>query len=929
MTRILTVQLRQVYSAFPYRDDSLLFLALNGGLRGAQAGDGHPEGAAGDVVQADFVAEFDGGGIAAVLAADAAMQLRIGALAQLHGHFHQLANAHGVQTGEGIGFIDLVGIIGGQELAGVVAGEAEGHLGQVVGAEAEEVGFLGDFVCGQGGAGDFDHGAHFVGQLHAGFRDEGVRSLDHDVLHELVFLHFANQGDHDFRNDLPIGMTALHSQRGLDDGAGLHSGDFGISDGQAAAAMAHHGVEFMQIGDNLLDVSHGLALGLGQRFDIGLVGGHEFMQRGIQEADGDGMAVQRLEQALEVGLLHGLDLGQRGFALFHRLSADHFAERADAGGVEEHMLGAAQADALRAEGGRLLRVLGGVGVGAHAHGLILIGQLHDPAEIAAVGVGGHGGDQFAVDIAGGAVQGQLVPFVVGLAGQGEALVFFIHLDIAAAGNAAGAHAAGHNGRMAGLAAADGQDALAVLHALDILGAGFQANQNHLFALPAMGDGVLGGEDDMAGGRAGRSGDALAHGLRLLQGGGVEGGMQQHIQGFRVDLHQRFFLGDHALVDQIAGDLDGGGGGALAVTGLEHIQLAVLHGEFHILHIVVMVFQGLAHLHELLERFGEFLLHLGDGHGGAHAGHNVLALRVGEEFAEEALAAGGGRAGEGHAGAAIVAHVAEGHHLHVHGRAPGIGDVMIHAVDIGAGVVPGTENGLDGGEKLFLGIVGEILAQLLLIFGLELVGQLVQVLGGELGVEGHALLFLHGVDELFEILLAHFHNHVGEHLDEAAIAVPRPAGIVGLGGDNVHHVLIQAQVQDGIHHAGHGSARAGAHGNQQRVLMIAELFARDLFHLADVFHDLGLDFVVNLPAVLVILGAGFGGDGEALGNGKADVGHFRQVGALAAQQLAHAGVALGKQVHILLCHERYSFRNWIGRLREHKNGRIRPFPCSTS
>ena len=104
--------------------------------------------------------------------------------------------------------------------------------------------------------------------------------------------------------------------------------------------------------------------------------------------------------------------------------------------------------------------------------------------------------------------------------------------------------------------------------------------------------------------------------------------------------------------------------------------------------------------------------------------------------------------------------------------------MVHAVDIGAGVVPGAEHGLDGVEQLFLGIVGEVLAQLVLVLGLELVGQLVQVFSGQLGIEGDALLFLHGVDQLFKVLLAHFHNDVGEHLDEAAIAVPRPAGIVG-------------------------------------------------------------------------------------------------------------------------------------------------------
>ena len=59
-----------------------------------------------------------------------------------------------------------------------------------------------------------------------------------------------------------------------------------------------------------------------------------------------------------------------------------------------------------------------------------------------------------------------------------------------------------------------------------------------------------------------------------------------------------------------------------------------------------------------------------------------------------------------------------------------------------------------------------------------------------------------------------------------------------------------------------------------------------FHLDDVLHDLRLDIVVDFAAVFIILRAGFGGNGEALGNRQTETGHLRQVGALAAQQLAH-------------------------------------------
>ena len=75
----------------------------------------------------------------------------------------------------------------------------------------------------------------------------------------------------------------------------------------------------------------------------------------------------------------------------------------------------------------------------------------------------------------------------------------------------------------------------------------------------------------------------------------------------------------------------------------------------------------------------------------------------------------------------------------------------------------------------------------------------------------------------------------------------------------------------------------------------------LLQLGDILHDLRLDLVVDLLAVLIVLGAGLGGDGEALGHRQANVGHFGQVGTLAAKQLPHVGVALAEQIDILFAH----------------------------
>ena len=59
----------------------------------------------------------------------------------------QEADAVDVDAAEGVGRVDALLDIGLQELRAVVAGEAERHLGQIVGAEAEELRCFGDLAC--------------------------------------------------------------------------------------------------------------------------------------------------------------------------------------------------------------------------------------------------------------------------------------------------------------------------------------------------------------------------------------------------------------------------------------------------------------------------------------------------------------------------------------------------------------------------------------------------------------------------------------------------------------------------------------------------------------------------------------------------------------------------------------------------------------
>ena len=94
----------------------LTLLFQNRSVSGRQTGDRHTERRAGNVVQANLVAEHDGGRIAAVLAADAELDVRAGLLAELSSHLNELADAILVKAGERIRLVDLLVVVRAKEL---------------------------------------------------------------------------------------------------------------------------------------------------------------------------------------------------------------------------------------------------------------------------------------------------------------------------------------------------------------------------------------------------------------------------------------------------------------------------------------------------------------------------------------------------------------------------------------------------------------------------------------------------------------------------------------------------------------------------------------------------------------------------------------------------------------------------------------------
>ena len=163
------------------------------------------------------------------------------------------------------------------------------------------------------------------------------------------------------------------------------------------------------------------------------------------------------------------------------------------------------------------------------------------------------------------------------------------------------------------------------------------------------DRVLGAEDDLSDSGSGRCRQADGEHFDLL----VlldQARNQEVVELVRLDAHDRFFLGDEAFADHVDGDADGSEAGALAIAGLQHVELAVLDGELEVLHVAIVLFELPGDGAELLVGLGHGLLKLADVQRSADAGDDVFALRVHQVLAEEDLLAGGGIAGEADAGA---------------------------------------------------------------------------------------------------------------------------------------------------------------------------------------------------------------------------------------------------------------------------------------
>ena len=260
------------------------------------------------------------------------------------------------------------------------------------------------------------------------------------------------------------------------------------------------------------------------------------------------------------------------------------ADRENAIVAKEHVLGPAQPDPLGAEAARGPGLGRGLRIGAYVQAAHRVGPAHHAVEIGA-GVRSDHRRRAKHHLPGAAVDGHDIAHCQRHAVDLDDAGGEIELQIARSRHARAAHAPRHHRRMAGHAAAAGENSARRVHAVNVFGAGLGARKDDVLARPGAHLRFGGVEHKAAAGRPRRRGETARQNPAF--GRRVEHRMQQLFEAQRVDTAQRLGAIDQPFVDHIDGDLERRDCRPLAGPRLQDIQAALLDGKFHVLHIAIM------------------------------------------------------------------------------------------------------------------------------------------------------------------------------------------------------------------------------------------------------------------------------------------------------------------------------------------------------
>ena len=161
-----------------------------------------------------------------------------------------------------------------------------------------------------------------------------------------------------------------------------------------------------------------------------------------------------------------------------------------------------------------------------------------------------------------------------------------------------------------------------------------------------------------------------------------------------------------------------------------------------------------------------------------------------------------------------------------------------------------------------------------------------VVGVKLRVQNDRALLLVLFERLLEFVMRDAEHDGGIHFDEASVAIEGETLVAAFFGQRADGVVVEPEIEHGVHHARHRGASARAHGDEQRPVGIVEGMTGDGAEM----RQRRVEFLAQIRrqrfVVRVKIGADFRGQREAGRHRQAEPRHFGEAGALAAQQLLH-------------------------------------------
>jgi len=375
----------------------------------------------------------------------------------------------------------------------VVAAECERQLGEVVGAEREEVG-VGTEICGdERGTRCLDHRA-----------DADRVEVDHPGLCECFEDPAARHrefggGHHQRDHDLDLGVVSCG--QGVADRAGqrsdLHLVHAGFDHAQADATGSDHGVGFAQsphgskFGARLV-VELADRLGDHQPFVVG----EELVQRRVKQPNRHRQPVHGGDDRGEIGLLNDVELVENLAFVGRVVTEDQSTDQAKSLLGQEHVLGPTQSDSLCAQVSGVGGVVSGVGIGADAHPSRSdqVGPPQQRLELRRCRTCRCHHGTFH-DVAGPTIDRDLAALGMEVAADVNAAID--DDDVAGADDCGDSPAPRDDRGMAHETTAGGEDAAGRLHAQHVVGGCLGTHEDHVETTVGGVDGSFGAGDDAA------------------------------------------------------------------------------------------------------------------------------------------------------------------------------------------------------------------------------------------------------------------------------------------------------------------------------------------------------------------------------------------------------------------------------------------------